>query len=97
RVLPACPTRRSSDLVEIRRQLGLKSGDKILFIQNQNGEIVVSNASAAAIRKAQTAFAGAAEAMGVSSEDDIHALVDEVRHGKGRSEEHTSELQSRFD
>ena len=57
--------------VEIRRQLGLKSGDKILFLQNQNGEIVVSNASAAAIRKAQTAFEGAAKAMGVSSEDDI--------------------------
>ena len=35
--------------VEIRRQLGLKSGDKILFLQKQNGEIVVSNASAAAI------------------------------------------------
>ena len=47
--------------VEIRRQLGLKSGDKIQVLQNQNGEIVVSNASAAAIRKAQTAFAGAAE------------------------------------
>ena len=31
--------------VEIRRQLGLKSGDKILFFQKQNGEIVVSNAS----------------------------------------------------
>ena len=49
--------------VEIRRQLGLKSGDKILFLQNQNGEIVISNASAAAIRKAQSAFSGAAEAM----------------------------------
>ena len=59
--------------VEIRRQLGLKSGDKILFFQKQNGEIVVSNASAAA-----------AEAIGVSSEDDIQALVDEVRYGKGR-------------
>ena len=69
--------------VEIRRQLGLKSGDKILFFQKQNGEIVVSNASAAAIR-AQAAFAGAAEELGVSSEDDIQALVDEVRYGKGR-------------
>ena len=59
--------------VEIRRQLGLKSGDKILFLQNQNGEIVVSNASAAAIRKAQTAFAGAAET-------DAH-LVGELKHG----------------
>ena len=70
--------------VEIRRQLGLKSGDKILFLQKKNGEIVVSNASAAAIRKAQDAFAGVAEAMGVSSEEDIQALIDEVRCGKGR-------------
>jgi AbrB family looped-hinge helix DNA binding protein len=68
--------------VEIRRLLGLKSGDKILFFQKQDGEIVVSNASSKAIRKAQTAFTGAAEAMGVSSEDDIQALVDEVRYGK---------------
>ena len=30
--------------VEIRRLLGLKPGDKNLFIQNQNGEIIVSNA-----------------------------------------------------
>ena len=70
--------------VEIRRQLGLKSGDKILFLQKQNGEIVVSNASAAAIQKAQAAFAGAAEALGVSSENDIQALIDEVRYGKER-------------
>lgn len=70
--------------VEIRRLLGLKSGDKILFFQKQDGEIVVSNASSKAIRKAQAVFAGAAEAMGVSSEEDIQALVDEVRYGKER-------------
>ena len=68
--------------IEIRRQLGLKSGDKILCFQKQNGEIVVSNASAAAIRKAQAAFAGAAEVMEITSEDEIQALVDEVRYGK---------------
>ena len=68
--------------VEIRRQLGLRSGDKILFLQNQNGEIVVSNASATAIRKAQAAFAGAAEEMGVSNDEDIQALVDEIRYRK---------------
>lgn len=70
--------------IEIRRQLGLKSGDKVLFLQKQNGEIVVSNASAAAIRKAQIAFAGAAEALNVSNEEDIQALVDEARYGKER-------------
>ncbi len=29
---------------EIRRVLGLKAGDKILFFQNPNGEIVINNA-----------------------------------------------------
>lgn len=70
--------------VEIRRLLDLKSGDKILFFQKQDGEIVVSNASSKAIRKAQAAFAGAAEVMELSSEDDVQALVDEVRYGKGK-------------
>lgn len=69
--------------VEIRRLLGLKSGDKILFFQKQNGEVVVSNASAQAIRRAQAAFTGAAGEMGISREDDVQALVDEVRYGKG--------------
>lgn len=55
-----------------------------MFFQKQDGEIVVSNASSKAIRKAQPAFVGAAETMGVTSEDDIQALVDEVRYGKER-------------
>ena len=67
---------------EIRRLLGLKSGGKILFFQNQGGEVVLSNASATAIRKAQAAFAGLAEELGVANEDDVQALVDEVRYGK---------------
>lgn len=48
-----------------------------------NGQIL-SNASARAIRKAQAAFSGAAEAMGISSDEDVQALVDEVRYGKER-------------
>ena len=67
--------------VEIRRLLGLKSGDKILFFQKQDGEVVVSNASAQAIRRAQAAFAGAADTMGISSEEDVQALVDGIRYG----------------
>lgn len=68
---------------EIRRLLGLKSGDKILFFQKPNGEVVIHNASAQAIQKAQKAFEGIAEQIGVSNEDDIQALVDEVRYGRG--------------
>ena len=68
--------------VEIRRMLGLKTGDKILFFQNENGDIVLSNASASAILKAQRAFAGAAEALGVSDEEDVQSIIDKMR-GKG--------------
>ena len=70
--------------VEIRRMLGLKSGDNILFYQKENGEVIMSNASSQAIRKAQTAFAGAAEEMGISDEDDVQKLIDELRYGKDR-------------
>lgn len=68
--------------VEIRRLLGLKSGDKILFLQNKNGEIVINNASAQAIYKAQTAFRGAADRMKLSTEEDVQELINEVRYGK---------------
>ena len=55
-----------------------------MFYQGKDGEVVLSKASAQAIRKAQSAFSGAAEAMGISSEEDVQALVDEVRYGKER-------------
>lgn len=67
---------------EIRRLLGLKSGDKILFIQKPNGEVVINNASAQAIYKAQEAFKGVAEQMGIYNEEDIQKLVNEVRYRK---------------
>ena len=68
--------------IEIRRLLGLKSGDKVLFFQNSEGDVVVSNASASAIRKAQAAFSDAASDLSVENEDGVQALVDEVRYGR---------------
>ena len=68
--------------VEIRRLLGLRTGDKLLFMQNQNGEITLTNASQSAIRKAQIAFSGAAADMNLVNEDDVQSRVDEVRYGK---------------
>lgn len=64
---------------EIRRILGLKSGDKILFSQNLTGEIVINNASAQSIYKAQQSFDGVAAHLNVQDEDDVQKLVDEVR------------------
>jgi AbrB family looped-hinge helix DNA binding protein len=72
--------------VEIRSYLNLKVGDKILFVQNENGEIVIDNASVKAIRKAQKAFEGVAERLGNPGEDEIQSWVDEARYGEDNSQ-----------
>ena len=66
--------------VEIRRELGLKEGDKVLFFKRENGDIIIGNASALAIREAQQAFSAVAEKLGNPSEDDIQSWVDDVRY-----------------
>ena len=70
--------------VEIRRKLNLKEGDKIIFFERNDGEVVINNASSTAIMNAQKAFDGAAKDFGVNSEDDVQRLVDEVRYGGKR-------------
>ena len=39
--------------VEIRLKLNIKEGDKIIFLENVNGEIIVQNSSRIAIRETQ--------------------------------------------
>ena len=70
--------------VEIRRRLNLKEGDKIIFFERKNGEVVINNASATAIINAQKAFEGASKDFGVNSEDDTQVLIDEERYGKDK-------------
>lgn len=67
---------------EVRRRLHLVPGDKVLFVEKANGEVVVTKAELAALVQAQEAFAGAAADFGVLDEDDIQELVDDLR---GRS------------
>jgi AbrB family looped-hinge helix DNA binding protein len=68
--------------IEIRKKLDLKEGDKIIFFDRGNGEVVINNASATAIINAQKAFQGAAKDFGVNSEDDVQQLVNNVRYGE---------------
>jgi AbrB family looped-hinge helix DNA binding protein len=68
--------------VEIRKKLNLKEGDKIIFFERRDGEVVINNASTTAIINAQKAFKGAAREFGVNSEEDVQRLVNEVRYGK---------------
>ncbi len=63
---------------EIRRRLGVKDGDKVIFLE-ENGRIIIENASMIALKNAQDAFAGEAERLGLKTEQDIVGLVKEVR------------------
>lgn len=64
--------------IDIRRKLGVKEGDKILFIE-ERGRVVMLNSSMEALRKAQLAFAGEADRLGLQDEDDVAAMVAEIR------------------
>lgn len=69
---------------DVRKRLQLVPGDKVVFIENEQGDIVVVRPAAAALLEAQRAFRGAAEDAGLRSEDDVQTLVDEVRAERRR-------------
>ena len=64
--------------IDIRRKLGVKKGDKVLFVE-EAGRIYILNSSVAALREAQASFAGEAERAGLHDENDIIAMVNEYR------------------
>ena len=64
--------------ISIRRKLGVKEGDKILFVEDR-GQIVVMNSSMEALRKAQETFAGEAERLGLQNEQDVADMISELR------------------
>lgn len=61
--------------VEIRRMMRLKEGDKILFFQKDNGDIVVYNTTLVALEEAGQAVAG-----NNYSEEEILADVMQLRY-----------------
>jgi AbrB family looped-hinge helix DNA binding protein len=64
--------------VDVRRKMNLKSGDKVIFLE-QDGRLYVENAALVAITRAQEAFAGEAERLGLKSEQDVVGMVKELR------------------
>jgi AbrB family looped-hinge helix DNA binding protein len=65
--------------IEIRRKLGVKDGDKVIFIE-ENGRIIMENAAMIALKNAQTAFAGEARRLGLETEQDVVNMVKDMRH-----------------
>jgi AbrB family looped-hinge helix DNA binding protein len=67
--------------VAIRKNMKLKDGDKVLFIQDGD-RYYVENAAMVAINRMQEVFAGEAERLGLQSEDDVVTMVKEIRHDR---------------
>ena len=72
----------------IRKLLGVKDGDKVLFVQEGN-RVVMMNASVNALLEVQKALQGMAQELGVKDEQDVVDMVKEVRaerHGNYKCE-----------
>ena len=64
--------------IDIRKKLGVREGDKVIFLEDQ-GRIVVANAAKIAFANMRQAFIGEAERLELKDEQDVVALVDEIR------------------
>ncbi len=67
--------------ISIRRQLKLKDGDKVAFIEHA-GNILLINPLDLAIEKVRENFKGESERLGLKDESDVAELVKEVRKEK---------------
>lgn len=64
--------------IEIRKRLGIKNGDKILFVE-ESGRVYMMNSSMDALREAQRSFAGEAERLGLKDDDDVMEMIKSLR------------------
>lgn len=64
--------------IDIRKKLGIKEGDKILFVEEGN-QIIMVNSTLMALKEAQEAFQGEAERVGLRDEQDVADMVRQMR------------------
>lgn len=64
--------------IEIRKKLGIKNGDKILFVE-ESGRVYMMNSSMDALREAQKAFEGEADRLRLRNDDDVMAMIKEIK------------------
>ncbi|MCD8105179.1 MAG: type II toxin-antitoxin system PrlF family antitoxin [Lachnospiraceae bacterium] len=64
--------------IAIRRMLGVKDGDKVMFVQEGN-KVVMMNASVEALLEVQEDFKGVVDDFGVEDEQHVVDMVKEIR------------------
>ena len=75
-------TSKGQITIPIAIRNALREGDKILFME-EGDRVILTNASTNALLKAQEAFQGVAEELGIKNEQDIIKLVKEIRAERG--------------
>ena len=63
---------------DIRRILGVNTGDRVTLIQQDN-QVIIMNAAAYAMKALQAAMEGEAEKAGLRSDDDVVNMIMEMR------------------
>jgi AbrB family looped-hinge helix DNA binding protein len=64
--------------IAIRKRLGVKNGDKLLFLDSPNG-VVLMNPTIMALEKIGRAFEGEAERLGLEDDEAVVAMIKEIR------------------
>ena len=64
--------------IDIRKRLNLKEGDKVVFYE-ENGRVFIADASLVALKRMEKVMEGKAEKASIKNEEDVVALVKEVR------------------
>ena len=65
-------------IIEARSKLNLKTGDKIVILE-ENGRFYFENSAMLAFKRAEDAFAGEAQKAGFQTEEDMQNYMKEIR------------------
>jgi AbrB family looped-hinge helix DNA binding protein len=63
---------------DIREALGVQAGDRVTLIRKDD-QVIMMNSAVYAMKTLQRAMAGEAEKAGLASEDDVAAMIMEMR------------------
>ncbi len=63
---------------DIRDALGVQTGDRVALIR-QNDQVIMMNAAIYGMKMLQTAMQGEAEKAGISSDEDVSAMITAMR------------------
>ena len=63
----------------IRDLLGLSCGNRVTFIVDGSGSVRLVNAATYAMQLLQSSMSGAAADAGINSEEDVNAMISEMR------------------